>query len=174
MCAGAKLLCNTHTCCQPPVCVAKGAMVWWLMLRHRKRAHTTPGSAPSLPVPSHIHTPLPALPMTTRPPAPPTTHSHSHWHSFSHTHAHIHSSTSPPRNPPGIDVSALRNKGVEAREARDRALTLQHTGSGPERLAESSAALQRKAALYDRLAARGGGEDDEEDDRYEVCVYTCV
>lgn len=70
---------------------------------------------------------------------------------------------------PGIDVASIKNKGVEEREARDRAQQQRSVGSGPERLAESAAALQRKAALYDRLAAQGGGDEDENgDDRYEV------
>ena len=49
-------------------------------------------------------------------------------------------------------MSRLRNTGVEAREARDRAHALRTTGEGPERLAASAEALTRKAALYDRLA----------------------
>jgi hypothetical protein len=68
----------------------------------------------------------------------------------------------------GIDVASIKNKGVEAREARDKALALKSSGSGRERLEESRAALQRKAALYDRLAAQGGTGDDEQDERYEV------
>lgn len=68
----------------------------------------------------------------------------------------------------GIDVASIKNKGVEAREARDKALALKTTGTATERLAESSAALERKAALYDRLAAQGGTGDDEQDERFEV------
>jgi hypothetical protein len=80
-------------------------------------------------------------------PAPPPPHTHT---------------------PSGIDVSSIKNKGVEAREARDRAAAVKATGTGPERLAESAAALERKAALYERLAAQGGAGDDEQDDKYEV------
>lgn len=76
--------------------------------------------------------------------------------------------TKPPAIAAGIDVASIKNKGVEAREARDRALALESNGSGAERLAESRAALQRKAALYDRLAAQGGTGDDEQDEKYEV------
>jgi hypothetical protein len=65
----------------------------------------------------------------------------------------------------GIDVASIKNPGVEAREARDKQLQLKSTGSGTERLAESSAALQRKAQLYERLAR---GEEDDEHERYEV------
>lgn len=69
------------------------------------------------------------------------------------------------RRKAGIDVASIKNPGVEAREARDKQLQLKTTGSGAERLAESSAALQRKAQLYERLAR---GEDDDEQERYEV------
>jgi hypothetical protein len=65
----------------------------------------------------------------------------------------------------GIDVSSIKNPGVEAREARDRQLQLKSTGSGAERLAESNAALQRKAQLYERLAR---GDEDDEHEKYEV------
>lgn len=65
----------------------------------------------------------------------------------------------------GIDVASIKNPGVEAREARDKQLQLKSRGSGPERLAESSAALQRKSQLYERLAR---GDVDDEDERYEV------
>jgi hypothetical protein len=85
------------------------------------------------------------------------------------THSPSHPAASPPSpQPPGIDVSSIKNKGVEAREARDRAAAAKASGTGPERLAESSAALARKAALYDRLAAQGGAGDDQQDDKYEV------
>jgi hypothetical protein len=67
----------------------------------------------------------------------------------------------------GIDVASIKNPGVEAREARDKQLQLKTTGSGAERLAESSAALQRKAQLYERLAR---GEEDDEQERYEVSL----
>jgi hypothetical protein len=65
----------------------------------------------------------------------------------------------------GIDVASIKNPGVEAREARDKQLQLKSTGSGAERLAESSAALQRKAHLYERLAR---GDEDDEHEKYEV------
>jgi hypothetical protein len=68
----------------------------------------------------------------------------------------------------GIDVASIKNKGVEAREARDRALALKSSGTGSERLAESSAALERKAALYEMLAAQGGTGNDDQDERFEV------
>eukprot|EP00775_Hariotina_reticulata_P005840 gene5840-6081_t len=71
------------------------------------------------------------------------------------------------RRKAGIDVSSIRNPGVEAREARDKQLQLKSTGEGPERLAESSTALQRKAQLYDRMV-RGEGLDDDDHDKYEV------
>uniref|UniRef100_A0A383VA82 Uncharacterized protein n=1 Tax=Tetradesmus obliquus TaxID=3088 RepID=A0A383VA82_TETOB len=69
------------------------------------------------------------------------------------------------RRKAGIDVASIKNPGVEAREARDKQLQLKSTGSGAERLAESSAALQRKAQLYERLAR---GDEDDEHERYEV------
>lgn len=59
-----------------------------------------------------------------------------------------------------------RNAGVDARDARDK-LQLKATGEGAERLAESQAALARKAQLYEKLA-RGEQQDDEE--KYEVSL----
>jgi hypothetical protein len=84
---------------------------------------------------------------------------------------HSHSSCCPA----GIDVASIKNKGVEAREARDRELALKSGGSSRERLAESSAALERKAELYERLAAQGGTGDDDQDEQYEVSgIRTCT
>ncbi|EFN53927.1 hypothetical protein CHLNCDRAFT_58391 [Chlorella variabilis] len=54
-----------------------------------------------------------------------------------------------------------KNAGVGDRDQRDR-LALKTT---TDRLSESRAALEKKAALYDRLAR---GEVDDEDDKYEV------
>eukprot|EP00879_Flechtneria_rotunda_P004695 GHRR01004959.1.p1 GENE.GHRR01004959.1~~GHRR01004959.1.p1 ORF type:complete len:282 (+),score=121.16 GHRR01004959.1:1188-2033(+) len=68
------------------------------------------------------------------------------------------------RRAAGIDVASIKNPGVEAREAHDRQLQLKGQGQGPERLAESSVALQRKAQLYDRLARR----DVDDGNQYEV------
>lgn len=65
----------------------------------------------------------------------------------------------------GIDVASIKNPGVEAREARDKQLQLKTRGDGQERLAESSAALQRKSQLYERLVR---GDVDDEDEKYEV------
>lgn len=67
----------------------------------------------------------------------------------------------------GIDVASIKNPGVEAREARDKALQLKTRGEGQERLAESSAALERKSQLYDRSAK---GQVDDDDEKYEVCM----
>lgn len=61
-------------------------------------------------------------------------------------------------------VAALldrKNAGVSQRDARDR----QDVKTASDRLGESRAALERKAALYERLAR---GEVDDEDDKYEV------
>ncbi|KAL4440396.1 hypothetical protein ABPG75_003397 [Micractinium tetrahymenae] len=61
-------------------------------------------------------------------------------------------------------VAALlerKNAGVAQRDARDR----QEIKANLDRLSESRAALERKAALYERLA-RGKVEDDDE--KYEV------
>lgn len=61
-------------------------------------------------------------------------------------------------------VAALlerKNAGVAQRDARDR----QEIKTASDRLSESRAALERKAALYERLAR---GEVDDEDDKYEV------
>eukprot|EP00882_Tetradesmus_deserticola_P014383 GHRQ01015295.1.p1 GENE.GHRQ01015295.1~~GHRQ01015295.1.p1 ORF type:complete len:249 (+),score=73.58 GHRQ01015295.1:275-1021(+) len=69
------------------------------------------------------------------------------------------------RRKAGVDVASIKNPGVEAREARDKQLQLKITGSGSERLAESSAALQHKALLYERLAR---GEEDDDHEKYEV------
>jgi hypothetical protein len=59
---------------------------------------------------------------------------------------------------------ALSNAGVAARAARDEQQRAA-SGSGPQRLADSAAALERKAALYERLAR---GEVEDEAERYEV------
>ncbi|KAL4431730.1 hypothetical protein ABPG77_002946 [Micractinium sp. CCAP 211/92] len=61
-------------------------------------------------------------------------------------------------------VAALldrKNAGVTQRDARDR----QEIKTASDRLSESRAALERKAALYERLAR---GEVEAEDDKYEV------
>lgn len=65
----------------------------------------------------------------------------------------------------GIDVASIKNPGVEAREARDKQLQLKTRGEGQERFDESSAALQRKSQLYQRLS-KGAVQDDDE--KYEV------
>eukprot|EP00887_Chlorella_sp_A99_P002345 scaffold10.g2345.t1 len=54
-----------------------------------------------------------------------------------------------------------RNAGVEARDAADR----QELRTSAQRLGDSRAALERKAALYDKLER---GEAEDEDERYEV------
>jgi hypothetical protein len=59
---------------------------------------------------------------------------------------------------------AISNPGVAARDSKDR-LQLKPSGTGADRLAESQAALERKAALYEKLA-RGDVDDDSE--KYEV------
>ncbi|KAK9808859.1 hypothetical protein WJX72_005240 [[Myrmecia] bisecta] len=56
----------------------------------------------------------------------------------------------------GIDLS-LRNAGVEERDKRDKL----HIKTKDDVLQDSRAALERKAALYDKLAA-GWADDDEE------------
>eukprot|EP00878_Enallax_costatus_P043667 GHUV01051711.1.p1 GENE.GHUV01051711.1~~GHUV01051711.1.p1 ORF type:complete len:160 (-),score=24.88 GHUV01051711.1:201-680(-) len=76
----------------------------------------------------------------------------------------LQNSHSLPR-PAGVDVASIKNPGVEAREAQDKQLQLKSRGEGQERLAESTAALQRKSELYQRLAK---GEVDDDDEKYEV------
>eukprot|EP00877_Chromochloris_zofingiensis_P012125 jgi/Chrzof1/7166/Cz02g13160.t1 len=70
----------------------------------------------------------------------------------------------PSAGPSMASIIQRRNAGVDARDARDK-LQLKATGEGAERLAESQAALARKAQLYEKLA-RGEQQDDEE--KYEV------
>ncbi|KIZ06610.1 hypothetical protein MNEG_1344 [Monoraphidium neglectum] len=68
----------------------------------------------------------------------------------------------------GLDVSQLMqrsNDGVAARANADRLALKQTAPDGSERLAESAAALERKAALYGRLAR---GEAQDEGEAYEV------
>jgi hypothetical protein len=57
------------------------------------------------------------------------------------------------------------NDGVAARANADRLALKQTAPDGSERLAESAAALERKAALYGRLAR---GEAQDEGEAYEV------
>ena len=59
---------------------------------------------------------------------------------------------------------AVSNPGVASRDHKDR-LELKPTGTGADRLAESQAALERKAALYEKLAK---GEVEHEAEKYEV------
>lgn len=69
-----------------------------------------------------------------------------------------------PQRSAGIDVGGLlarSNRGVEARDARDKA-ALQTPAT---QAAQSYAALEQKAALYDKLAR---GELDDNEERYEV------
>lgn len=68
----------------------------------------------------------------------------------------------------GIDVSQVMqrsNAGVGDRDRVDRLELKKVAGEGAERLAESAAALERKAALYERLAR---GETRDGEDHYEV------
>lgn len=57
------------------------------------------------------------------------------------------------------------NPGVAERAHADKLELKKTTGEGAERMAASAAALERKAALYERLAR---GEVDDEDRAYEV------
>ncbi|KAK9834155.1 hypothetical protein WJX81_003482 [Elliptochloris bilobata] len=69
------------------------------------------------------------------------------------------------RRKAGIDVSAFarRNAGVEARDKRDKA----HLQTPESQLEASRSALERKAQLYERLAA-GSVADDDDEDLYNV------
>ena len=60
-----------------------------------------------------------------------------------------------------LDLGSRANAGVAARDARDRA-SIQTEQS---RLADSAAALERKAALYDRLAS---GQERAPEGQYDV------
>lgn len=80
------------------------------------------------------------------------------------------------RRKAGLDVAALAgrsNPGVAARAAADKLELKQTTGEGAERLAASAAALERKAALYERLA-RGEADDREEAYEVRVCARVCL
>eukprot|EP00884_Botryococcus_braunii_P017920 jgi/Botrbrau1/4811/Bobra.0325s0031.2 len=56
------------------------------------------------------------------------------------------------------------NAGVQERDRKDRAAIK----TDKDRLAESAAALKRKAAMYERLAA---GVEDDEDEQYNVDFF---
>jgi hypothetical protein len=71
----------------------------------------------------------------------------------------------------GVDVSQLTgraNPGVARRAEADRLALKRTAGEGSERLAAAAEALERKAALYGRLAR---GEERDEEDRYGNTAY---
>ncbi len=69
-----------------------------------------------------------------------------------------------------MDLLKGSNAGVHARSEKDR-LAIKGTPDDPDRESEVRAALERKAALYEKLAR---GEVEDGGDRYEVDFFVKV